>query len=80
MPARPTATTVRSGLRAASSLAPVRGFTGRNTFAVMLMAVSMFSAATEAECRTVAMAASRQSGSIRLTISEEMKCMMGAAT
>ena len=40
----------------------------------------MFNAATGAECRTVAIAASRQNGSIRLTISEEMKCGMGAVT
>jgi hypothetical protein len=44
------------------------------------MAASMFSVATGAGCPTVAMTVSRQSGSIRLTISEEMKCMMGAVT
>jgi hypothetical protein len=40
----------------------------------------VFSVALKAEYRTVVIAVRSRIGSIRSTISEEMKCMMGTAT
>jgi hypothetical protein len=74
------ATTPRNGLWVVSSWVPAHGFTALQTFVGMSIAASMFVVAIKAKYRTLAIAASRQSGSSKLTISEEMKCMMRAAT
>ena len=57
-----------------------RGFTGPASFRGHVDKTFDVSAVIEARYRTVAIALSRQSVSIGLTISEEMKCGMGAAT
>ena len=58
----------------------VRGFTVLLNFAAMWITGSMFTVAIEARYRIAAIAPSRQGISIRLIISREMKCGMGAAT
>jgi hypothetical protein len=74
----PTATTVRNGFVAASSLAQARGFMGPTTFKAWSITHSIHNTAITAHCPRLATSL-RRSGEPQ-SYSTEMKCAMGAAT